>query len=755
MPLLSTRASASSAGYGQNLSGFSNVPMYNQGDLTVLGNGLRAYSALLISQDGTAAFAIGYKTPEGFSNDDYYLVSFSRNTSTGALTVVSQLQFYSLAPINPNFAITLSPNNKYVYISFYFGSTSTIYQFGIDQTTKAVTPLSPASISGAASTSYSNITVSPDSKFLYVGSFLTNNIFIYSISSTTGALTYSNVYATPASTRAYYPKISTDGFFLYCSSYGTANNSNGLLQYSRNTVTGNLTPLSPEGVATSGNTGPINLTPNNNFIAVSSSGTIYNYGRNLSTGLLTLASTQSGSVSVVAYSADSSYVYASNSVQINNSTISGAYQGTVDPAFGFFTQIPGITYYGFGNRVVYLTASPDYQFYYAINLGLVITFQVVGGYLTPVNTPTNGSYLNYTNAGSPGVFAYGKQLAISPDGKSVYTQGYKTNGTTGQITQGAQFNRNATTGVLSYSSSSSSGTQQGYGGLIVSPNSDFLYSVDVAGAAVRQYSRNTTTGDLTALSPASAAITTVGTFYFGNTPAISTDGTGFYIPCSSTTGGTVPYLMQYTRNTSTGLLTAIGTINIGTVANTSSFPMVVVSPNNNFVYASDGLNNINVYSRNTSTNVLTSVFVYTLSGASAFCLSPDGKFLYNIYSSSIATYSVNSSTGALTLLSTKSFTNKTNYAPFFGYGGIPTISSDGSALYVNTYNTLGFPYNPPEATLYQFLRNKSTGALSKLKTFNVLYDSFWPQSAIYGVQISPNGKQAYFVSNLYVTQVNL
>jgi 6-phosphogluconolactonase (cycloisomerase 2 family) len=755
MPLLSTRSSASSAGYGQNLSGFSNVPMYDQGNLTVLGNGLSAYSSLFVSQDGTAAFVIGSKRAIGFANDDYYLVSFSRNTSTGALTVVSQLQFYSLAPISPNFALTLSPNNNYVYVSFYFSTTSTIYQFGVNSSTKAVTPLSPASVSGAASTYYSSMTVSSDSKFLYVGSFLTNKIFIYSINATTGFLTLSNVYTTPANTRPYYPKISGDGFYLYCSSYGTANNSNGLLQYSRNSVTGDITPLSPEGVTTSGNTGPINLTPNSNFIGVSSSGTIYNYGRNSPTGLLTLASTQSGTLGVVAYSADSNNVYASNSVQNNNSTISGTYQGTVDPAFGFFTAIPGVTYYGFGTRVVYLTASPDYQFYYAINLGLVITFQVIGGYLTPINTPTNGSHLNYTNVGSPGVFAYGRQAAISPDGKSVYTQGYKTNGTVGQITQGSQFNRNTTTGVLTYASASSSGTQEGYGGLVVSPNSDFLYSVDVAGTAVKQYSRNTTTGNLTALSPASTAITAIGTFYFGNTPAISSDGTGVYVPCSSSTGGTIPYLMQYTRNTSTGLLTGISTINIGAVANTSSFPMAVVSPNNNFVYASDGLNNINVYSRNTTTNVLTSIFTYALSGASAFCLSSDGLFLYNIYSSTIDIYGVNTTTGALTFLSTKSFTNKTDYVPFFGYGGIPTVSSDGSALYVNTRNTVGFPYNPPEATLYQFLRNQSTGALSNLKTFNVLFDSFWPQSVVYGVQVSPNGKQAYFVSNLYVTQVNL
>jgi 6-phosphogluconolactonase (cycloisomerase 2 family) len=228
--------------------------------------------------------------------------------------------------------------------------------------------------------------------------------------------------------------------------------------------------------------------------------------------------------------------------------------------------------------------------------------------------------------------------------------------------------------------------------------------------------------------------------------------------------------MQYSRNASTGLLSAIGTINIGSTSITNALPKAVVSPNNNFVFATNGGSTLNVYTRNTSTNVLTSAFTYSVSGSSnTFCISPDGKFLYVVYyinttSFGVATYNIDTSTGALTLLKTKTCTYPSIYYTDFSKINLAAMSPNGSAFYISitgtgSYSTVG----ASNTIIYQFTRNKSNGNISNPKSFiplagtNLLnrQSNALPASWPSGMDFSPDSRQLYGICYGYLTQINL
>ncbi len=174
--------------------------------------------------------------------------------------------------------------------------------------------------------------------------------------------------------------------------------------------------------------------------------------------------------------------------------------------------------------------------------------------------------------------------------------------------------------------------------------------------------------------------------------AISPDGTSVYAVGFAK-------IFMYTRDITTGTLTATSPPTISCGSGTSGFD-VVVSPDNLHVYVTNyDDDTISQYSRNTTTGrltILSTATVATGNGPSKIAISPDGKFVYslNTLASTISVFSRNLTTGLLTLVST----------PATGGAGTSiVISPDGGSVYVTGLAT---------DVIFMFVRNNSTGALT-------------------------------------------
>lgn len=748
MPLLSTRASASSAGYGDNLSQAQNAPFVPYGySPYVPANGTSSGGLVYdtaMSGDGTSYFVVTYKYTGGTSYD-WYVSAYSRNTSTGVLTYVSTTSVVT-GSLSSTIRAIVSPNGANLYLSFSNNWTSIteasnfIYQYSINPTTRNITALSPSYVSAGTGAGVYWSSFSTDGKFLYVGSAATNKIFIFSRNTTTGLLTYSNVYNTPANTLPYCPRVSSDNANLYASSNGTST-TYGILQYSRNIVTGDITALSPEGVTANQQMRYLNFNPD--FVGVhcnsAYNNTTYIYGRDPFTGLLGLSATQGGTVYRITYSADGNVMLGINSTLSSPSTaklltIQSPFQGAIDPTYGTVTPYTNPNFNVLPVAGAYLDASPSYDYYYsAFAEGFIGQWTFTGSYLKLVNSPSpNGAAVNTNYGVSLGANAAPSGLAISPDNKFLYASGYWPGSSTGTTRFGTQFSLDATTKAPTRTTSTSYGQNQGDGGLVISSDGNFLYQVDsfVNPPVIRQYSRNLSTGDLTALGTPTITLPCPNAGGGSNqrnllgTPFLSVDQKNLYITTASTLFGTaaVPTIVQYTRNTSTGQLTYLGTTNLGSFALTYTYKYQssAILSNDQFVYVS-GINdgtydgNISILSRNTSTGALTEISEFLSNGtAYGILLSPDNANLYVGGANFVNTYSVNTTTGSLTYIGQLYSSTKLD-------AGIYAMKTDGSGIIAK-----GPTDSHSTPTFVVIKRNTTNGNLYAItKTFNMPSPQFY------------------------------
>lgn len=247
--------------YVVNSSG-STVSMYtisNTGVLSSIGAAVSAGSMpYSIVTDPTGRFAYTVN----LSSDT--ISQFLINQTTGALTAITTAIGVSDGPYD----ITVDPTGRYVYTISYAGggSNGTVSGFSINQTTGALTALSPATISIPGGSGY-GITVDPTGRFVYVaaGSF----IGMFSINQSNGTLTSIST-AISASAFGYGLVCDPSGRFLYF--YGT---NSTIEMYSINQLTGALTSLgSPvaTGAGTSSYTKQLTVDPTGMYLyAVGSS----------------------------------------------------------------------------------------------------------------------------------------------------------------------------------------------------------------------------------------------------------------------------------------------------------------------------------------------------------------------------------------------------------------------------------------------------------------------------------------------------
>jgi 6-phosphogluconolactonase len=187
-------------------------------------------SALTLSLSGCGSFfSCEGKTDcpttggTGTNTGDYVYVSDSPTSNTyinGYSPASSSLAATTNSPYNLDFiptAIAITPANTYMYIASE-SSTGEIYGYSIGtggQPTilNSGTPLVSDNVAG--------LDISPDGNWLFVLDAIAEQVEIYSIDSTTGAVTYAS-FATlaPAPGQAYAPlsiKVAPSGDFVVCS----------------------------------------------------------------------------------------------------------------------------------------------------------------------------------------------------------------------------------------------------------------------------------------------------------------------------------------------------------------------------------------------------------------------------------------------------------------------------------------------------------------------------------------------------------
>lgn len=308
--------------------------------------------------------------------------------------------------------------------------------------------------------------------------------------------------------------VSPDDRNVYATNGGAATIS----QYSRNDETGKLTALSPATVAAGAAPEDVVVSPDgaNVYVANRSSNTVSQYSRNLATGALTAMApiaAGEGPIGLTA-SPDGKSVYATNS---SSETVS---QYSRNAETGKLTALSPATVAAAAN-VHAVVVSPDGTDAYVANYGS----GTVGQYSR--NTETGKLSVLSPATVTAGINPHG--IAISPGGESVYVANNSSSGTVTLLT------RSTTTGKLTTSTAFPAGTYSEC--VVVSPDGAYVYATNEVSSNISQYSRNTETGTLTTLSPA-----TIATGIDPSGIAISTDGKSVYVANSGS--GSVS---QYSR----------------------------------------------------------------------------------------------------------------------------------------------------------------------------------------------------------------
>lgn len=262
-------------------------------------------------------------------------------------------------------------------------------------------------------------------------------------------------------------------------------------------------------------------------------------------------------------------------------------------------------------------------------------------------------------------------LYVSPNSKNLYVANAESNTL-------SLFSITSSTGVLSPLAPSTVSQSQTPFAMVMTPNAQYLYGANGGNytngsGSISQYSVNAS-GGLSALSPAS--IVPAGVVWF---ITITPNGRYLYMTDYGTIGSSAAdNVYMYEINQSTGQLSALSP---ATVATEDKPWHINVHPSGNFVYLTNsGSNSISAYSVTSGTGQLVALSPATYSTGGrpiGLSIDPEGRYLYtaNETGNSVSMYSINTTTGALTSIASGSIS--VSGAPY----GLE-VDLDGKYLYV-------------------------------------------------------------------------
>ena len=319
------------ASAGCDAQGFVSMYTINPttGALTSIGPPVPSNDELTdsVTVDPSGKFAYVTSSGDVWDIDFGSIVTFSINPTTGALTPTTGGIIASGVNGAPEFfnSMAFDPSGKFAYAADggafpegSFGGDSNVSMYTVNSTTGALTSTGVI----AAGTSPASVAVDPTGKFAYTANFGSNDVSMYTIDATTGALASAGTIAAGTQPVSFVEDLA--GNFAYVANFG----SNDVSMYTVNASTGALTSI---GTISAG-VAPISVVvdPSSKFVyAVNfNSNDVSMYTVNATTGALTsigtIATGQSPTSIAVHPSGKFAYVTNSASNDVSIYSIDGA-----------------------------------------------------------------------------------------------------------------------------------------------------------------------------------------------------------------------------------------------------------------------------------------------------------------------------------------------------------------------------------------------------------------------------------------------
>lgn len=580
-------------------------------------------------------------------------------------------------------AAATDPAGKFLYVANR--GSADVSAFKINPTTGALTAVSgspfPAGSSPAA------LEVDPSGKFLYVANSGSDSVSAYTIDGADGALNEISGSPFAAGVAPAGLAVAASGKFVYVANNG----SNDVSGYQLNTTTGVLKSISGSPFAAGTKPSAIAIDPATKFAYVANSGSnnVSEYSINTETGALSKVSGSpvAAGTGPAAISIDPSgkFVFVGNKNSNDISSFSLGFTGALTalvPGPHRTRKSPAALVVSSGSTAV--TYTP--RFAYVANFGLGATA------VPAFSVNTNTGALTMLK-GSPFGTGAPETLASAANGKFVYTANDDGSNTVGQYTV------NPATGALRSVGTIVGGAGTGF--VTVDPTSRFVYQVGGNTDGVFAYSINPTTGALSKISGSPFTSKIAGPF------GLTVDPTGrFLLVANSATCQSCASegITVFAINPNTGALSLVPGSPFPPPAGVFSLTAVTVDPTGRFAYLVNNAGTccVSSYSINSSTGALTLVGTTLPAGANPEHIAPDvsGRYAYVTGNDDqVFGYNINNTTGALTAMAHSPF-----LCPSCATQGLSPDSS-GKFLYVaDRFHVTGYSINA------------TTGVLTELPT---------------------------------------
>ena len=456
--------------------------------------------AAAIATAGTVAATVTNPAPGGGTSN---AVNFTITSGTGSVPTIDGLDQLGAAVGGPAFILRVSGSNFVASsVARWNGSdlpttvvSSTLLTAQIPASdiattgTATVTVFNPAPGSGSSNPSTftiargglgpDSVAVDPTGKLVYVANSGSNDVSMYTINATTGALTLMGRVHTELSPTSI--AIDRSGKFAYVTNLDNLVVLPGNVStYTINPTTGTLTSLGSP-VASDFGADSVAVDPFARFVYVAnggtedSSGSVSAYTINATTGALTSTGTimAGGTPFSVAVDPSGNFAYVANEGGFAPTNVS---MFTINATTGALTSIGAITA---GGRAVSVAVHPSGKFAYVAdgfpggNVSMY-TINATTGALTSVGLVVAGT--------SP------TAVVVDPTGKFAYV----TNSDSDNV---SMYTINATTGTLTSLGTMSAGLFPS--SIAIDPSGKFAYVTNSYTSEVSMYSIDTATGELT------------------------------------------------------------------------------------------------------------------------------------------------------------------------------------------------------------------------------------------------------------------
>jgi 6-phosphogluconolactonase len=276
-----------------------------------------------VAIDPSGKFVYVASSGDVWDIDDGSLLTYSIDPTTGALTSTSVGIVDTGVNGNPGLfnSVAFHPSGKFAYASNggafpegSFGSSNTLTMYSVDSTTGALTSIGLI----ATGTGPDSVAVDPAGKFAYVTNVNSNDVYLYTIDATTGVLTSTGTIA--AGTSPLSVVVDPSGKFAYVANAG----SNDVSMYTIKATTGALTSIGTIAVGT----GPdwVAVDPSGKFAYVANFGSndVSTFTIDATSGALTSTGTIAAgqSPTSIAVHPSGKFVYVTNSASNNISMFS-------------------------------------------------------------------------------------------------------------------------------------------------------------------------------------------------------------------------------------------------------------------------------------------------------------------------------------------------------------------------------------------------------------------------------------------------